>query len=65
MAVNHHDFIVGDGVLGINESRDVGVEQKVCFAVSLCALAFVEDDGHIHAALVGVNKGFGNRRGCE
>ena len=25
MAVNHHDFVVGDVVPGINERRDVGV----------------------------------------
>jgi hypothetical protein len=60
--VDHHDFVVGDGVLGVNERLDTRVDQERGGAVLLRLLRFIEDGEHVDATFVRVDQRFGD--GC-
>ena len=63
--INHHDFVVGYGVLRINPRRHAGMKQEIGFRVFVPALALVEDDLDFHPALFGVHQRLCNRRRRE
>lgn len=65
VSVNHHDFIVGNGVFGVNKGRDSGMGHEVRRRILHGALAFVQNHLNLHPAFVSINQRIGNRRAGE
>ena len=60
-AVDDHDLVVGDGVLGVDQRRDARVQQEVgreYFSVRWLLSRMTCD---LHAPLVGIDQGLGDR----
>ena len=60
--VDHHDLVMGNGVLVIDERLDAGVEKKGGRAVFLRLIGLVEHGEHVDATFVSVDQRFGD--GC-
>ena len=56
--INHHDFVMGDGVFCIDPRRHACMKQKICFRVFLPALALVEDDLNFHPRFLASTSAF-------
>ena len=56
LAVDDHDLVVGDGVLGVDLRGDAGVNHEVRRRILLGPLALVEDDLNLDAPLVGIDR---------
>ena len=54
--VDNHDFIVGDGVMGINERGQAVFQKNVQIGVALHLIALVEEDFDIHPAFFGFDQ---------
>mgnify|MGYP006283791119 CR=1 FL=1 len=65
LSVDQYDLVVGNRVFGINIRFDAGMDQKICGRELLGSLALVENDLHLHAALVCRFQGFGDGCRCE
>src|SRR4051812_18047220 len=63
LAIDQHDFVVGDGVSRVDERGDAGVGDEVGAGVLFRFLAFVEDDIDGDSAVVGLDKRVGDRHG--
>ena len=61
-AVDHHDLVVGDGVLGVDLDRDTRVQHEVRRRILLCSLALVENHLNLDAPLMGIDQGLGDWR---
>lgn len=62
LPVDHHHLVVRDAVFGVYVGWHSGIFEKVGGTVFLGALARVEEDRDLHAALVRINNCLGN--GC-
>ena len=51
LAVDHHDFVVGYGVLGVDLDRNARVLYEICRRVFLALLGFVQNDFDLDAPL--------------
>jgi len=63
--VNDHHFVVRDRVGRVDVGRYARVRREVGGTVSLLPLRSVENDLNMDTALMRVNKGLGDGRGCE
>ena len=61
LAVDYHNLIVGDRMFGVAIGRDSSVLHEIRRGILFGALALVQDHFDMHAPLVGIDKGFGNR----
>ena len=55
--IDDHDFVVSDGVFGVDEGGHAGMEEEIGGGIFFGALAFVEDDRVANVTTMGVNHG--------
>jgi len=63
VAVDNHDLVVCDGVLGIDPDRNSSVSQEGRRRIMSGAIAAVENNFHLDSAPIGVHERFGDGRG--
>ncbi len=59
LLVDNHDFVVGDGVVGIDEWAEALFEKDVHVGIFFDLIAAVEEDFYFDAPLFGVNQTVG------
>ena len=64
LAVNDHDLVVVDGMSGVNERGNVGVEQKISGGILCSLIALIENGLNLHSTLC-VSQSLGHWSGCE
>lgn len=55
LAVDHHDLVMGNGVLGVDLDRDARIMNEIRRRVFLALLAFIQNDFDLHPSLVGID----------
>ena len=63
--VDDHELVVSDGMSRVDVRGDGRMGGEVCGAILFLPLRPVKDDLNMHASLMRINKGRGDRRGSE
>ena len=58
--VDHHDLVVGNRVLGVDEGRNARVQHEIRRRILFASLALVQNDLNLDAAFVGIDQGLGD-----
>ena len=64
-AVDQHDLVVGDGVMGVDDRRQFLLEEEGQFGVRHFFVAVIEDDVNVHCSRLGVRQGLSDGVGGE